>query len=477
MALRQLSTEELIKKLVDAGVEITAEEAQRFRENDVDGETVDCGLTEAMIAYLFDKSFKKLLKFRDFVSQHKEVILSLDDITPDVENLTQIERKEPVCQRLPAVMSIPCFPKDVQSRLDAKESCQKVPRDRNKIIRTLYEMMAQYTMYPTNAEYVQVAKALIVKYPFLKDVEGNGYHTWHMSLKRKFKAERAPLLNDTEVKKFKEKFHQARKSTDGPETLHVKRTTFVESCIVGEDATSVEAHVKALHEQYRKTQPDLAIVKDRMKKTFAWRRREISEGMTVTNILMKYPFLRTSSGLYDEVDAIHPLTVNICRRFNEGFTALLPNLLKLVKGTLPLKKLYVEAREEALAEDLPGIDFRGVLVFLPSIFRENIDHLISLGEGEPATPYPTIQLKDKDWKTAISRRSQSVVKVDGVEVCTCAAVDEAFITTFCMYFTFNIAYPPRLRNTMTFLQRCILHIKEEGDKPLPVTVTRVMNLL
>ncbi|KAG9264866.1 hypothetical protein AMEX_G21202 [Astyanax mexicanus] len=214
-----------------------------------------------------------------------------------------------------------------------------------------------------------------------------------------------------------------------------------------------------------------------MKKTFAWRRREISEGMTVTNILMKYPFLRTSSGLYDEVDAIHPLTVNICRRFNEGFTALLPNLLKLVKGTLPLKKLYVEAREEALAEDLPGIDFRGGLVFLPSIFRENIDHLISLGEGEPATPYPTIQLKDKDWKTAISRRSQSVVKVDGVEVCTCAAIDEAFITTFCMYFTFNIAYPPRLRNTMTFLQRCILHIKEEGDKPLPVTVTRVMNLL
>ncbi len=29
--------------------------------------------------------------------------------------------------------------------------------------------------YPTNAEYVQVEKALIVKYPFLKDLEGNGY--------------------------------------------------------------------------------------------------------------------------------------------------------------------------------------------------------------------------------------------------------------------------------------------------------------
>ncbi|KAL7865957.1 hypothetical protein SRHO_G00112040 [Serrasalmus rhombeus] len=113
--------------------------------------------------------------------------------------------------------------------------------------------------------------------------------------------------------------------------------------------------------------------------------------------------LCVSLSLYDEVDAIHPLTVNICRRFSEGFTAVLPNLLKVVKGTLPLKKLYLEAREEALAEDLPGIDFRGGLVLLPSIFREKVDHLITLGEGEPTTSYPTIQLKDKDWKTAISR--------------------------------------------------------------------------
>lgn len=29
--------------------------------------------------------------------------------------------------------------------------------------------------YPTNAKYVQAAKTLIVKYPFLKDLEGNGY--------------------------------------------------------------------------------------------------------------------------------------------------------------------------------------------------------------------------------------------------------------------------------------------------------------
>lgn len=51
-------------------------------DNDVDGETVDCGLTESMIANLFDKSFKKQLKFRDFTHRYKEVILTLEAVNP-----------------------------------------------------------------------------------------------------------------------------------------------------------------------------------------------------------------------------------------------------------------------------------------------------------------------------------------------------------------------------------------------------------
>ena len=51
-------------------------------DNDVDGETVDCGLTENMIAYLFDKSFKKQLKFRDF-THHYKVTLTLELVKPE----------------------------------------------------------------------------------------------------------------------------------------------------------------------------------------------------------------------------------------------------------------------------------------------------------------------------------------------------------------------------------------------------------
>jgi len=49
-------------------------------------------------------------------------------------------------RRLPLVTVIPTFPKDVQARLDTKELCHTIPKICNKIIRTLYEMMAEYTL-------------------------------------------------------------------------------------------------------------------------------------------------------------------------------------------------------------------------------------------------------------------------------------------------------------------------------------------
>lgn len=65
-------------------------------DNDVDGETVDSGLTENMIAYLFDKSFKKQLKFRDFTHRYKEITLTLESVNPEQQTC---EPEAPANQR------------------------------------------------------------------------------------------------------------------------------------------------------------------------------------------------------------------------------------------------------------------------------------------------------------------------------------------------------------------------------------------
>lgn len=336
------------------------------------------------------------------------------------------------------MVSIPTFPKDVQMSLDAKEAIQHVPKLRNKIVRVCYEYMAEYTLYPTNAEYVQVAKALIVRYPFLRDMDGNGYHTWHMSLKRKFKAERAPLVSSSEVQKFKQKFghrkqhpspEQLNRVPDSNTTLCRKPTTHVlRDVCIGEDSTSVEALVNILQSEYRKTSPDISTVKDSMARTFAWRRQEIMDGMSVKDVLTKYPHLRIAARCFEEVDRIHPSTSSFCHRFREGMSGVLSNVLKLAEGKSPFMEAYSLVRRDSLAEDLPGVDLRAGLVFLPSIFREKIENCITT--EKTATPYPIIQLKDSDWKTAFAGGGSYVVQVDRIDVCQAATLDEAFIAAF-----------------------------------------------
>lgn len=307
------------------------------------------------MSYLFSGSFKKQAKFNRFIQEQKEVV-----------TLTM----EPV-------------PEELYLQPFIEEG------------------------YPTNAEYVQVVQTLIAKYPFLKDLEGNGYHTWHQSLKRKFKAERAPLVHQDEVRRVKEKFgHKRKKSTltDAAEKWH-----------------------------------------------------------------------RFVSGLWEEVDRLHPSSVELCRRWREGFTGIVPNVMKLVGERSPLAKMYREAREELLAEELPEADFCAALILLPLIFKEKVEHFILIGTSD--SPYPTVQLVDGDWKMAFTRKVPFSVKVDSVDLCQGTGVEDGVMAAFCAYFVFNLAYPTYMKKRLTFLQRTILNITFVGDKALPVTVTRMINLL
>ncbi|RXN31437.1 sterile alpha motif domain-containing 3-like isoform X2 [Labeo rohita] len=163
--------------------------------------------------------------------------------------------------------------------------------------------------------------------------------------------------------------------------------------------------------------------------------------------------------LCDEVDRMHSSAVSLSQRFKEGFTSIVPKVLELQRNT-PLAKIYKEAREEMLAEDLPDSDFRAALILLPHIFKEKAESLVTLGECDADNPYPTIQLVETDWKMAFSKRVQVLVKADGVEVCRGIGVEEGILAAFSAYYVFNLAYPPYMKNTLTFLQHAIAKITE-----------------
>ncbi|KAF1374349.1 hypothetical protein PFLUV_G00228150 [Perca fluviatilis] len=72
MSLPTLPSDERIQTLIEGGLTMTDGEAQKFRENEVDGETVHLGLTDSMLDHLFKDSFKKLAKFLQIVRQMQE---------------------------------------------------------------------------------------------------------------------------------------------------------------------------------------------------------------------------------------------------------------------------------------------------------------------------------------------------------------------------------------------------------------------
>ncbi len=76
-----------------------------------------------------------------------------------------------------------------------------------------------------------------------------------------------------------------------------------------------------------------------------------------------------------------------------------------------------------------------------------------------------------------TRRVTTVIRVDGIEICRASGVDEGALAAFFAYFVFNLTCPSHLKNTLMFLQRYVLKLTVDGDKPLPTPVTRLINLL
>lgn len=59
----------------------------------------------------------------------------------------------------------------------------------------------------------------------------------------------------------------------------------------------------------------------------------------------------------DELERIYPATGNVYQRFRDSFNPVVSKVLGLAREKCPYFRFFLEAKEEALTEDLPGITF------------------------------------------------------------------------------------------------------------------------
>uniref|UniRef100_A0A8C6MAB0 PB1 domain-containing protein n=1 Tax=Nothobranchius furzeri TaxID=105023 RepID=A0A8C6MAB0_NOTFU len=195
-------------------------------------------------------------------------------------------------RKWPLNFPIPTFSFDVDFQLHRAQQeyenngtlLDPSPKLKSDILDMLASEIAKYKVYPSSGDIDDVAKALIQKYPFLKENGSvTGCEGWKVSLKYKMANYRTTLRNIGCPEVAINTLQHKREREESPRRNNVKKprkaeVNFLPQYPAGETNKSLEEERQALLIEVKKTNND-QIIKIKMDKTFAHRRREVIEEM------------------------------------------------------------------------------------------------------------------------------------------------------------------------------------------------------
>ncbi|KAL6485091.1 hypothetical protein MHYP_G00071360 [Metynnis hypsauchen] len=257
----------------------------------------------------------------------------------DTEILSNSSSLERVGQ-WPEDFDIPLFSVDVEYRLRQGNlahlkggSLLKVTKElKHEILERLAERMYTFRAYPDDAEYDEVAAALVKKHPCLSERGSrNGWSGWKNSLKFK--------MGNYRTKRRKSGSHDVAVNggkrgmnlPDGdPPRKNIKKAkkceiNFLPNFPEGHDQTSLEAVRIVLVEEMQKRAPRLITIKQNMDLSFALRRKEVVEKKpAVCQLVERWPALFLENQVYMEF--IRIVGIDLKQYFYEGLNTTLDSL-------------------------------------------------------------------------------------------------------------------------------------------------------
>ena len=186
----------------------------------------------------------------------------------------------------PAQFEIPTFSFDTELILQAANAAYRKdgtllsnPSVKPNILDKLADSIFVYTAYPSRAQREQVAEALVMKHPCLRDpVSSNGIYGWPNSLKYKVGNFRAKVKH-IGLPELNVNCRKRKSAADGPPTKSLKKAKKSEVNYLpphpqGEtDETLEKERVELLYE-YKK-RDNTKIINEKMVKTFSLRRNDV----------------------------------------------------------------------------------------------------------------------------------------------------------------------------------------------------------
>ncbi|XP_041952887.1 uncharacterized protein LOC121712877 [Alosa sapidissima] len=484
-----------LKNILQETFSIEQEFAIQFQDEDFDGQfftlletkaihdkdTIKVVLTEQVITLTYedaqvleesiDSSFAESLE--DACSTASTIILSSPESTSSLR-----------FESWPAQFEIPTFSFDTELILQAANAAYrkegtllKNPAVKSNILDKLADSIFIYTAYPSQAQREQVAEALVLKHPCLRDpVSFNGLYSWHNSLKYKIGNYRAKVrhlgLPELNVNSRKTK-SSADSSTPGRGLKRAKKSevNYLPPHPQGEtDATLEKERVELLYE-YQKRDND-KLINEKMAKTFSLRRNDVILQPPVISFKARWPALFECSQIEKEFRRItlKPLQSTFLGKLDQHT----PKLLSLYrrKGGAVGKKLDETLdmlNEDNTIELRREVVIRGLTLYLGENTGELMKDYQVFNDDDAATIQEAITTFVLGIFVVSKARDglpkQAGIAIEGAEVLF-GIPDVAHACTYLMglIYALELRYSNKLKYTFEVFQKIFLELEDANKK-------------
>uniref|UniRef100_G3ML60 Uncharacterized protein n=1 Tax=Amblyomma maculatum TaxID=34609 RepID=G3ML60_AMBMU len=337
---------------------------------------------------------------------------------------------------------LPPVPVDIKFDIDRTTLGEVSSRTKSRIVSWITSHLLQVDLYPGKF-YEPAARALVLKYPVLRDTMGTGFDSWRVAFKYKMCNIRKSVDNNPKVEEARKKFCRKGNFQD---KCHPKKQCRLSTGALEtrgeEDDGVVAAHIEFMIKEVKRSTPDIAKLKASMKATFSSRRKWIQESSPSTAVLLeRYPALALRELLRQQFMSI--TQVDFESKLLNFINTHGERCLQLLKMSRTAKSALAEA-EQAISEaegDLKKYYFAvAVLQLLPHLVKEQPNFL----RGPDS--YPSLVMNNK---ALIATEICTTFESYKVEVIDLISGTSALME---LYWIMNIQYSSRNKNTFALME-------------------------
>ncbi|KAJ7999639.1 hypothetical protein DPEC_G00196500 [Dallia pectoralis] len=225
-----------------------------------------------------------------------------------------------------------------------------------------------------------------------------------------------------------------------------------------------------MKEECKKANPNIDILKEKMKRTFAERVGFIQSHST-SDILQEFPALQHISIILTEIE--HIFKVDVDKRLLEGFGKAADKIIAEAKRRRLGKEIllqYQTALSQECEETHKGHTVCAAILLLPYLFHENPDRLYVIDKVANA-PTPVLLISGNPF----SAGCEMSLRIDGMDIVKPEDISMGVGALLGIYFIFGVKYAENVKKTLNFLQ-CMVGINSNDKVPIGCGDVRCLQL-